>query len=71
MLDSKDEIEDAQILDGSPPMPKYRWATDNRHGYWCATRREALDWAERQGLAVRDRETGKVVLRGDVWLEQR
>ena len=52
-------------------MPKYRWATDQRHGYWYATRREALDWAERQGLAVRDPDTGKVILREGVHIEQR
>ena len=52
-------------------MPKYRWATDHRHGYWYATRREALDWAVHQGLAVRDRETGKVVLHEEARIEQK
>lgn len=43
-------------------MPKYRWATEERHGYWYATRREAMDWAEHQKLATRDPQTGRLVL---------
>ena len=52
-------------------MPKYRWATADRHSFWYATRREAIQWALHERVAVRDYRTGEVVLPEHVRIEQR